>query len=293
MLAATNIAGCYDLAHTAFEISEKYQTPVIVLLDQYLAQSQSTAPKLNIRSVKPQHGQAWQLANYNPTDWDGRFGKLEDYLDTKVELPWRRYPTPTELKDGYLRYAYTESGVSPMSIPGIDGGEYIAVGIEHEESGNPATSYHEHQAQNAKRYRKFKGINEAYQLFSRAGSTQPKLGILTWGSSFGVCEELSLLLCQAGLETQVLAPQMLYPLPAKQIQPWLDGLGQLLTVETNYSGQFYHYIKGYLDLPGASLHYHRSGGTPMFLAEVLDFILKNAELPHAIDRRGLEARLNP
>lgn len=292
VLAATNITECYELAHIAFEIAEKYQTPVIVLLDQYLGHSQSTTPMINIRSKQPKQEHAWFIANYTPDKWDERFGKLEDYLGSNGELPWRRYPTPDELKAGYQRFAFNESGVSPMSVPGIKGGEYMAVGIEHEVSGNPSSSHHEHQAQNEKRYRKINGINQEYQLFNRAGSKNPKLGILTWGSTFGVCEEISELLCKAGLETQVLAPQILYPLPAKQIQSWLDSVDQLVTVETNYSDQFYHYIKAYLDLPEQSYHYSRSGGIPMFLSEVLNFILYNVELPRSLDRQGIEARLN-
>ena len=49
MLAATSVADCYELAHHAFEIAEKYQTPVIVLLDQLISQSQQTVGELKLR----------------------------------------------------------------------------------------------------------------------------------------------------------------------------------------------------------------------------------------------------
>src|SRR5207248_728213 len=37
----------------------------------------------------------------------------------------------------YLRYEYTESGVSPMAIPGTDRGQHVAAGREHNEAGPP------------------------------------------------------------------------------------------------------------------------------------------------------------
>ena len=37
VLAPTNVEGCYRCAGKAFELAEKYQTPVIVLLDLYLS----------------------------------------------------------------------------------------------------------------------------------------------------------------------------------------------------------------------------------------------------------------
>ena len=74
--------------------------------------------------------------------------------------------------------------------------------------------------------------------------------------------------------------------------PLLDGLEQLVTVETNYGDQFYHYIKAFLDLPAASFHYSRAGGIPMYLSEVLNFIMYNISLPDGFAREIVEERLS-
>jgi 2-oxoglutarate ferredoxin oxidoreductase subunit alpha len=167
------------------------------------------------------------------------------------------------------------------------------VGIEHTESGGPSSSHVDHQAQSEKRYRKFEDIARNYILFDKCGEEyMPKLGILTWGSTFGVCEEICEVMNKAGLATQVIAPQILYPLPFEEIQKWLNGLDQLITVETNYADQFYHYIKAYLDLPKKSHHYSRAGGIPMRLSEVLNFILYNIELPDEFDLEFAQERLS-
>jgi 2-oxoglutarate/2-oxoacid ferredoxin oxidoreductase subunit alpha len=291
VLAPTNTTECYELAHQAFEIADRFQTPVIVLLDQFLGHSWMSCADMNIRHNDPKVEHAWAVKTYQPEDFDaGRAaangGTVEEHQ------PWRRWATPEQIAAGYKRYQLTDDGISPMTAPGMPGGGYTAVGIEHTEGNLPASSQVIHQAQNEKRYRKFAGIARDYTLFDRAGVDKPQLGILTWGSNFGVCEEICELLNRAGLRTQLLAPQILYPLPWQEIQKWLNGLSQLVTVETNYSDQFYHYIKAFLELPEQAWHYSRSGGIPMYLTEVLNFIMFNIQLPDGFDRSLIEERLN-
>ncbi len=294
VLAATNVTECYELAHTSFEIAERYQTPVILLLDQFLGHSSMTCEGLNMRHRDPKTEQSWYLANYRPELWDeAKYGPLDQYL-ASAENPFQRViPSPAELAAArYLRFKQTDTGVSPITFPGMPGGEYMSVGIEHTERGIPSGNTVEHQAQSEKRYRKFECIARDYVLFDRCGADKPKLGILTWGSTFGVCEEICNLLNNAGLPTEVLAPQILFPLPWKQMQEWMDGLDALLIAECNYSGQFYHYIKASLDMPGKTHHFSRAGGSPLTLAEVLNFIRYNVDMPEEVDQQMIEDRLN-
>jgi 2-oxoglutarate ferredoxin oxidoreductase subunit alpha len=290
VLAATNVTECYELAHTAFEIAGRYQTPVIVLLDQFLGHSWMSCSDMHIRHNDPKVEHAWAVKTYQPEQFEPE--RANGNGDVKEHKPWRKYATPEDLAKGYKRYALTDDGVSPITVPGMVGGGHTAVGIEHTEGNLPASSHIIHQAQNEKRYRKFAGIARDYVLFDRAGVEKPKLGILTWGSCFGVREEICELFNEAGLPTGLLAPQILYPLPWKQIQEWLGGLDQLVTVETNYSDQFYHYVKGYLDLPPHSFHYSRSGGIPMYLTEVLNFMMYNLTLPEGFNKEVIETRLS-
>jgi 2-oxoglutarate/2-oxoacid ferredoxin oxidoreductase subunit alpha len=293
VLAATNVTECYELAHMAFEIAEKYQTPVILLLDQYLGHSIMTVDNMNIRCDDPKEEQRWYVANYRPELWnEEHYGPREKYLSHAQEHFQRSIPTPAELLEGYLRFKQTDSGVSPITVPGIPGGEYMAVGIEHNERGLPSSNTVEHQAQSEKRYRKFEKIAKEYALFDRVGVAHPKLGILTWGSTFGVCEEICHLLNEAGLPTEVLAPQILYPLPWQQMQEWMNGLDALVIPECNFTGQFYHYIKGSLEMPEKTYHFSRAGGSPLTLSEVLNFIRYNVDLPEGINHQLIEERLS-
>ncbi|MDQ3023262.1 MAG: 2-oxoacid:acceptor oxidoreductase family protein [bacterium] len=276
VLAATTVEDCYELAHSAFEIAQKYQTPVIVLLDQLISQSVQTVETLKLRVA--------EFAGVAPA------AEAHTLLET------------------YRRYALTPDGVSPRTLPGTPGGEYVAVGIEHDEISDPTSSQAMHQAQTEKRFRKLQGAAAEYPLVriwnhglvqspdpSAAGREEGKtersaaelgatLGLLTWGSTYGVCAEAARQLTAGGFTTSVLAPQMLYPLHVEAIQQWIDSMQQIAVVELNFEGQLYRHLRGYVDLPKGTLQLNRAGGSPISLTELLKFVGVNFNLPAEFNR---------
>src|SRR6185295_7927640 len=120
VLAPTSVADTFGATVEAFNVAEQYQTPVILLSDQEVAQRKET--------VEP----------------------IDTSAFTVVE---RQAPGPSEL-EGYERFRLTESGVSPISKPGLAGGNYLASGIEHNERGAPTASGQIHERMNEKRIRK-------------------------------------------------------------------------------------------------------------------------------------------
>jgi len=255
VLAATSVGDCYELAQTAFELAERFQTPVLVLLDQYLGQNHQTLENFEPRILAPP-----ALAGAEP-----------------LASRWREPAARAALEPGYARYQLDgPDGISACSLPGQPGGEFTAVGIEHGPDGDVTSSPAMHQAMSAKRAAKLQAAARDYQLLSRwdppsAAPVRP-LSLLTWGSSFGVCVEAAQRLSAAGLPTRVLAPQILYPLPVEALAQWLSGCGELAVLETNFSGQFFHHLRAYLDLPAGTQAYHRAGGMPLMLGEVLGWL---------------------
>jgi len=82
----------------AFNLAELYQTPVLLLSDQEIAQRKE--------AIEP--------------------------IDTSKLRVEERLPPTDAQREHYRRFAFTESGVSPISHPGMPGGAYPAAGIEHE-----------------------------------------------------------------------------------------------------------------------------------------------------------------
>jgi 2-oxoglutarate ferredoxin oxidoreductase subunit alpha len=50
---------------------------------------------------------------------------------------------------GYKRYRLTDNGLSPLALPGMDGGEHAATGLEHKEDGSPSYDPDNHKAMTA------------------------------------------------------------------------------------------------------------------------------------------------
>ena len=71
-----------------------------------------------------------------------------------------------------MRFRLTEDGVSPISHPGMKGGNYQGAGIEHNEQGNPTASGKDHAAMNDKRFRKLAPLRRRRDLFHVDGSDE-------------------------------------------------------------------------------------------------------------------------
>ena len=101
VLAPMSVGDMFRMTVEAFNIAEQYQTPVILLSDAEIAPAQG-----NRRSDR-------HAARSPSSNGGGR---------------------TSASSSSYARFQLTESGVSPISHPGMEGGNYLASGIEHNET---------------------------------------------------------------------------------------------------------------------------------------------------------------
>ncbi len=234
VLAPSDVEDCFHIMVDAFNIAEEYQLPVIVLSDQNIAGRRETMSTLT--------------------------------LDHEVRD--RLTPSAEGLED-FKRYRDTESGVSPMTWPGVKGGIYQTNGLEHDEYGQPSSMYLVHEKMNAKRYRKLRPVRDAYHQFRQYGPDHPEVGILCWGSSKGPVKEAVERANARGEKVGAFIPQMLYPFPKHEFEEFLRRVSQIVVVELSYSAQFYKYLRTFLSLPERDTHiYKRSGGKNLTVAEI-------------------------
>ena len=235
------VLGCCDVEdafHTtvdAFNISEEFQVPVIVLSDQLIAQRRETIEAAAL---------------------------VHDVVERRLGS--------ANSEGEYRRYADTPDGVSPMSIPGIANAMYQTNGLEHDETGRPSSMFVVHEKMNAKRYRKLEAIAKKYPLYRTFGSAKPDLGILCWGSAAGPVREAIDLLNVGDLMVGAFVPRMLSPLPATALQSFIDSCDRLLVIELSYSAQFHQLLRSQVDLPrGKTTVFARSGGKSLSVSEVV------------------------
>lgn len=236
VLACTDVEDSFHTTVDGFNIAEEFQVPVIVLSEQSIAQRRETV-------------EAGRLTH--------------DVVERRVA---------TDLED-YRRYRVTEDGVSPMSVPGMKGGEYQTNGLEHDEKGRPSAMYSMHETMNAKRWRKMESIAKKYELFTRFGPENPDLGILCWGSSAAVVREAVDRLTARGHRVAAFAPRILMPLPKRVMQSFIESAKELLVIELSFAGQFYKYLRSELELPKDTRVFARSGGKNLTVSEVVERVM--------------------
>ena len=243
VLAPYNLEGCYRLGIEAFNIAEEFQAPVILLSDQYL-------------------GQTLQID--------------DDFTAKEYLIKNRLLPDPSD-KGNYKRYRITPNFISPVALPGMEGFEWRATGLTHDEDGNPTNSSEWHQRMQEKITKKLDPLRERKDLVKIFGPPKSKIGLISWGSS----GEASLgFIKKAGLENvvKVCIPELISPMPKRIIGEFLKGLEELIVVEMNYSGQYLGFLRRYfnsseeVDLPSKTVILKRAGGRPWSQREFEKFI---------------------
>jgi 2-oxoglutarate ferredoxin oxidoreductase subunit alpha len=216
VLAAGTIEECFEAGWRAFNLAEKYQCPVIVLSDLYLASS--------LRTVEPE---ALDFASV-PVE---RGALLSD-----EELD--------DLPDGYRRFALTGSGVSPRALPGHAAAVYPSSSEEHTEEGHITEEIHNRAQMVRKRMRKEEtALAEDVRPPVYSGPERPVATLVCWGSTLGAVREAAELLNAAGRSAGVLHFRDLWPFPERAAEEALEAAGITIGVEQNYTGQLMKLIR--------------------------------------------------
>lgn len=189
----------YFMMTEAFRIADKYQIPVFVLTDQYFLDSVTTVSPKELKAASNESHTVKTEANYE-------------------------------------RYALAEDGVSPRGIPGHGAGLVGVDSDEHDTLGHITESAVVRREQHGKRLHKYEGImSEALPPVISAQAKKAKTLVITWGSNFGVVEEVLDHLDNEGIG-HIHFPQV-YPLPAEG-KKFLAKAEKIVVVENNASGQF-------------------------------------------------------
>ena len=221
VLGALDHADCILTTEWAVRLAEALQTLAVVLSDQYLAQSR-------VLMSRP----VYQLP----------------------AIPPRKIAKKT--KD-YKRYRLTESGVSPMAIPGTAANMYVADGLEHTETGKPSSTAIDHQSQLDKRDRKISSFDFGDHWADIRG--QGTTAIITWGSTAGAVREAAERLSSQGKKVKVIAIRLLLPASPEKLAAALKGVKRVLVVEQSHSRQFHLYLRAYYAISAETRLFARSG----------------------------------
>jgi 2-oxoglutarate ferredoxin oxidoreductase subunit alpha len=255
VLAARSVEDCFYQAMQAFYLSETFQMPVILLLDQSLSHRTETLPMPN---------------------------------PDLVPVVERLRPSEEDVQD-FKRYRLTESGISPMGVPGFDPTPFTATGLEHDEFGAPNYTPENHTAQLDKRGHKFEIAAEALCgleaplgcLTYGVPEAEAEVGVLAWGSTASVVREAVEEMVAEGYPVAALVPAVINPLPADRILEFASSLKAIIAPEVNRTGQFADWVKAHTELHLISLN--KYGGLPFtpqeIRAKVMEFLVTKPSEP--------------
>lgn len=224
VLAPGTIEQCFYTMARAFNIAEKYQMPVIVFTDNFLANS--------LRAIEPE-----------ALD----FGKVAESIDRgELILPHEHEKVEQAVVNGYRRYEFSETGISLRIPPGHPKAVYSVAGEEHKPEGyidwEELPDNRNRMMQ--KRMRKLEtAAQNDMRLPELYGPDDAEVTLVCWGSSYGPCREAVDTLNHNGLRANMLHFIDIHPLDWERVEDILDSCRSWVAVEGNYSGQLARWLR--------------------------------------------------
>ena len=218
ILAPTTVAECFHKTVEAFNLAEKYQTPVFLAADLSLAVTEQTFPpdEFDMDAVEIERG---NLVT-DPAD-------LEPWLDEQ---------------ERFQPHAETPDGISPRTIPGVDGGAHMTTGLEHDALGRRTEDTEVRVKQVDKRNRKVQTAIERERWASREfGDPDAETLVVSWGSNEGAILEAMDLLEADDIPVRFLSVPYIYPRP--DLSDAVEAARDVIVVECNATGQFANLVE--------------------------------------------------
>ncbi|WP_316507250.1 2-oxoacid:ferredoxin oxidoreductase subunit alpha [Nitrosopumilus sp.] len=192
----------YDTGR-CFNYSDIFQVPVIHMMDKFLASSVVTCKR------------------FDPSNVSIDRGKLLDKIEGK-----------------YRRFVFTDDGVSPRSVLGLDNGIFWNTGDESDESGHISEDPENRVKMMDKRMSRLNLIlkkipdDEKVLSFGIYEHT-----IISWGSNKGPILDAISMLKKEGIDIGFIQIKLIYPFPVKYVKFLLKDVKTIIDIEANHSAQ--------------------------------------------------------
>lgn len=225
VMAPGDLNESYEDAFYSFNYADRYQTPVIVLVDKAMANNTQTIERFDDAHLKIDRG---ELVSANSHDTSGEID-LEKAMAT------------------FPRFALTESGISPRPLPGTPGHIYWMTGDEHTEYGHITEDPEIRNPMHEKRMRKLdlaaREIPESRQ-WTLYGPEEADLTLVSWGSTKGtLLDAMAVLQKEKGITVNFLQIRLMHPFPTEAVTRILSKAKRLACVESNFTAQLAQLVR--------------------------------------------------
>ncbi|MDI3316649.1 MAG: 2-oxoacid:acceptor oxidoreductase subunit alpha [Bacillota bacterium] len=263
VLAPGDHVDAFETAMRAFNLAERYQAPVIVLSDEFLASSLRTLEFGQLRrdAVPIDRGKTRRPGEKPLPGERGAGGGQQDGSAGR--------------RDGYLRFAFTADGISPRVIPGDPQAVYGASSDEHDEAGHITEEMDNRRRMMEKRMRKLETALAAGDVRGprRVGPEEAEVTLLTWGSTLGPAREALEVLQARGVRANLLHWTDIWPFHVEAAERELRRVRRGVVVEQNYTGQFRRFLRMMTGYQAEAL-VRRYDGRPLAPTEIAQGVLE-------------------
>lgn len=231
----------------AFNLAERYQTPVIVMTDHVLATSYFTVREFDLSKVVIDRGELFSS-------------------------------TVRSNIVAYQRHKVTDSGVSPRAFPMQSPDILVCTDSdEHDESGHLIEDAATRITMVRKRMRKFKGLKNEILQPVRYGPETPETLLIGWGSTRGALRESVDNMTKNGISISTLHLKQVWPFPSDIVADAISKSRKVFTVENNATGQLARLIRAEtgLEISNQILRYD---GRPFSPSDIISAVAKGGQL---------------
>ena len=205
IVAPGDVEECFTETVRAFNLAQKYEVPVIILTDKYIAESHHDTPEFS--------------------------------LEEAAVMPPPAF-TPISSNAPYERYNLHSAQSSIRPLPGTKGGIYVANSDEHDEVGYSEEDATIRTAMMQRRMRKLSDFEKELPQPVVEGDSHAHVNILCWGSTKGPVRDAIRLLAEKKIAANFLNITWMYPFPEAAVAEFVHNAHHLVLVENNYTGQF-------------------------------------------------------
>ncbi|MCL5881065.1 MAG: 2-oxoacid:acceptor oxidoreductase subunit alpha [Candidatus Thermoplasmatota archaeon] len=209
VISSGDVEECIYDAMKALNYAQRYQLPVIHLIDKNLANSTDMVPDIDLKRVQ-------------------------------VPQTLKTVPSPD-----FHRYSLkTETGMSEMGILGKD--IFWMTGDEHDELGHVTEDTEMRDSQMRKRFKKLETALQEIPINDQAvlyGPDKADITFVTWGSQKGPILDVMEDLKQEGISANLLYLKMFMPFPSEFVKKVLGKAKLVIDVESNMLAQAAMVIK--------------------------------------------------
>ncbi|NOZ63088.1 MAG: 2-oxoacid:acceptor oxidoreductase subunit alpha [Calditrichaeota bacterium] len=233
VLMPNGVRETFELTVRAFNLSERYRVPVILLMDEIIAH---VSEKVSLPD--PSEVDVWER--------------------TKPNIP------PEE----YLPYQMTETDIPPFVSFG-EGYRYHVTGLVHDETGFPTNNGEEINRFLHRLNRKVERYKNEIIEFENEKDKGARIGIFSFGSTSRSAKQATSMARAKGIKIHSLRTKVIWPFPAEQVLEMAENVDVIIVPELNF-GQVAHEVEWASRGKCEVMKINRVDGEPINPLEILE-----------------------